>query len=111
MKCGPTYVFVGVQRPDGVAEEQYLERRRDLLKDAVLASLIDTPTSQVIIGVSSERGTFPPKSYDFSHFNVAEDANQETLMADARACWEQKRRFFATPRRRLYDERDIPPTE
>jgi hypothetical protein len=104
----PTYVFFTWKQPDGMADDQYRHRRLDLLKNMVLASLVDVPTSKVIIGIASELGQIPD-SYDLLHFNVAEDANQDTIQADAKACWDAKKRFFGDPRRTAIDERDIPP--
>jgi hypothetical protein len=104
----PTYVFLTVKQPDWLTYDQYRQRRRDLLKNMVLASLIDVPTSKVIIGIASELGQLPD-SYDLLHFNVAEDANHDSLQADAKACWDSKKRFFGGPRLAVFDERDIPP--
>jgi hypothetical protein len=95
-------------KPDGMPDHQYLHRRRELLKEMVLASLIDVPTSKVVIGIASELGQ-EPDSYDFLHFNVAEDANQSSIRVDAKACWDFKKRIFGEPRRTVFDERDIPP--
>ena len=91
-----------------MTEGQYRHRRRDLLQNMVLASLIDDPTSEVIIGIASELGRVPD-SYDLLHFNVAEDANQDSIQADAKACWELKKRIFEAPKLTVVDERDIPP--
>lgn len=103
-----TYVFFTLKQPDGMADEQYRKRRPDLLQNMVLASLIDVPTSKVIIGIASELGQ-EPDSYDLLHFNIAEDANQDTIQADAKAAWGLKRQMFRDPRRTVSDERDIPP--
>ena len=54
-----TYVFFTLKQPDGMADDQYRRRRPDLLKNMVLASLIDFPTSKVIIGIASELGRNP----------------------------------------------------
>jgi hypothetical protein len=51
-----TYVFFTWKQPDGMAEDQYRRQRPDLLKNMVLASLVDVPTSEVIIGIASELG-------------------------------------------------------
>jgi hypothetical protein len=104
-----TYVFFTCMQPDGTPDDQYRRRRRELLEGMVLASLIDVPTSKVIIGIASELGQ-APESYDLLHFNVAEDANHDTLQADAKARWDFKKRVFGDPRRTVFDERDIPPT-
>ncbi len=74
----------------------------------VLASLVDIPTSKLIIGISSELGQ-EPTSYDLLHFNVEEDANQVTIQADAKACWDLKKQMFREPRRTVSDEWDVPP--
>lgn len=103
-----TYVFLTLKRPEGMADDQYRHRRRELLQNMVLASLIDVPTSRMIIGIASEPGQ-APNSYDFLHFNVAEDANHDSLQSDARACWDFKKRIFGDPSRTVVDERDIPP--
>jgi hypothetical protein len=103
-----TYVFFTVKQPDWVTYDQYRQRRRDLLKNMVLASLIDVPTSKVIIGIASELGQLPD-SYDLLHFNVAEDANQDSIQDDAKACWDVKKQSFGGPRLTVFDERDIPP--
>jgi hypothetical protein len=103
-----TYVFFTWKRPDEMADEEYSPRRRELLQNMVLASLIDVPTSQVIIGLGSELGQ-EPDSLDFVHINVAEDANRDTLQTDARAAWELKKQYFEDPRRTVVDERDMPP--
>jgi hypothetical protein len=103
-----TYVFFTWKQPDGTAEDQYRRQRRELLQNMVLASLIDFPTSQVIIGIASELGQ-EPDSYDLLNFNVAEDADQVTLEADVRAAWDLKKQFFEDPRLTECNERDIPP--
>ncbi len=105
-----TYVFFTLMKPDGVTNDEYRQRRRDLLQNMVLASLIDVPTSKVTIGIASELGQLPD-SYDLLHFNVAEDANQDSIQADAKACWDLKKQFFGCPRLTVVDERDIPPSE
>jgi hypothetical protein len=104
----PTYVFFTLMKSDGMTEDQYRHRRRDLLQNMVLASLIDVPTSEVIIGLASELGQ-APDSLDFLHFNVAEDANQDSIQADAKACWDFKKQSFGDPSLTVLDERDIPP--
>lgn len=103
-----TYVFFTLKQPDGMTDDQYRQQRRDLLQNMVLASLIDVPTSRVIIGIASELGRLP-NSYDLLHFNVAEDADQDSIQTDVKACWDFKKQFFGNPRRTLLDERDIPP--
>lgn len=103
-----TYVFFTLKKIDGMTDHQYRRLRRDLLQNMVLASLIDVPTSKVIIGIASELGQVPA-SYDLLHFNVAEDANQDTIQVDAKACWDFKKQIFGDPRRTVSDERDIPP--
>lgn len=103
-----TYVFFTLKQPDGTTDDQYRRRRRDLVQNMMLASLIDVPTSEVIIGIASELGQVP-NSYDLLHFNVAEDANHDSLRADAKACWNFKKQIFGDPRRTVIDERDVPP--
>jgi hypothetical protein len=103
-----TYVFFTWKQPDGMANDEYRRRRRDLLQNMVLASLVDVPSSKVIIGLASELGQ-EPDSYDFLYFNVEEDANQDTIQADAKAAWDLKRQMFRDPRRTESEERDIPP--
>jgi hypothetical protein len=103
-----TYVFFTLKQPDGMTDVEYRDLRRELLRKMVLASLIDVPTSKVIIGIASELGQ-SPDSYDLLHFNVAEDANQDTIQVDAKACWDLKKRIFESPRLTVFDERDIPP--
>jgi len=103
-----TYVFFTLKQPDGMPDEQYRRRRRELLRDCALASLIDVPTSEVIIGIACELGQ-EPDSYDLLHLDVAEDANHESIQADAKACWDFKKRIFGDPRPKVLDERDIPP--
>jgi hypothetical protein len=107
-EAAPTYVFFTWKQPDGMADDLYRRRRPELLQKMVLASLIDFPTSKVVIGIASELGQ-EPDSYDLLHFNVAEDANQDTIQADAKACWDSKKQMFGDPRRTAFDERDIPP--
>lgn len=104
----PTYVFFTLSRPDGIPYDQYRRRRRELAQEFMLASLVDVPTSKVIIGIASELGQ-EPDSYDLLHFNVEEDANQATIQADAKASWDFKRQFFGDPRSTEYNEREIPP--
>lgn len=104
----PTYVFLTLKHPDGMVHGQYCNLRREWLKKMVLASLIDFPTSKMIIGIASELGQ-PPASYDLLHFNVAEDANPETIQADAMSCWDFKKEHFEDPKQTVVDERDIPP--
>lgn len=108
-KDATTYVFFTLMKPGGMTDDQYRRRRRDLLKNMVLASLVDVPTSEVIIGIASDLGRIPD-SYDLLHFNVAEDANQDSIRADAKACWDLKKRVFEDPRLKVLDERDIPPS-
>jgi hypothetical protein len=103
-----TYVFFTLKQPEGISDEQYRQRRRDLAQNMMLASLIDVPTSAVIIGIASELGQMP-SSYDLLHLNVAEDADQDSLRAEAKVCWDFKKQFFGDPRRTVLDERDIPP--
>jgi hypothetical protein len=103
-----TYVFFTLRQAGGMADGEYRQRRRHLLQNMVLASLIDIPTSKVIIGIASELGQ-EPDSYDLLHFNVAEDANHDSLQADAQSCWDLKKQVFGDPRRTIIDERDIPP--
>lgn len=103
-----TYVFFTLKPFDTVTDEEYRQRRRDLLQNMVLASLIDVPTSAVIIGIASELGQVPD-SYDLLHFNVEEDANHASLKLDAKACWDFKKQIFGDPRSTVLDERDIPP--
>jgi len=105
---GTTYVFFTLEQPDGIPDEQYRRRPRELLEDFVLPSLIDVPTSRVIIGIASELGR-EPDSYDLLHFNVAEDADHDTTQADARTAYDFKKQIFEDPRRTVFDERDIPP--
>jgi len=106
-KDATTYVFFTWQQPEGVSDDEYRHRRRDLLKNMVLASLIDVPTSKVIIGIASELGQ-PPDSYDLLHFNVSEDAIQDTIQADAKESWDFKKQIFEDPRSTVFDERDMP---
>lgn len=108
-KDATTYVFFTLMKPNGITEDQYRRRRRELLQNMVLASLVDFPTSEVIVGIASELGQMPG-SYDFLHFNVAEDANHDSLQGDTEAAWDFKKRFFGDPRCTVFDERDIPLT-
>jgi hypothetical protein len=103
-----TYLFRTMAQPDGMPNDQYRSYRRELLNQLALASLIDYPTTEIVIGFASELGQIPD-SRDHLCFNVAEDADPETLQADARAAWQFKRRFFGDPKRSVIDERDIPP--
>jgi hypothetical protein len=103
-----TYVFFTWKQPDGLPDEQYRHQRREWLKKLALASLIDEPASKVIIGIASRLGQ-QPDSYDLLHFNVAEDANQATIWADAKANWDLKKRIFEDPKPTVVDERDVPP--
>lgn len=105
-----TYVFFTLKQPAGVTDGAYRQRRRELLQNMVLASLIDVPTSKVIIGIASELGQ-DPDSYDLLHFNVAEDANHDSLQVDAKARWDFKKQIFGDPRSTVLDERDIPPID
>lgn len=105
---GTTYVFLNLQHPTEMTEEQYRQRRRDLLKNMALAALVDVPTTEVVIGIASELGQ-APDSHDLLHFNVAEDANPESILDDAKACWEFKRQMFGAPVYSTLDERDMPP--
>jgi hypothetical protein len=104
----PTYVFFTLMKADGMSDDQYHHQRRHLLEKMVLASLFEEPTSKVIIGIASELGQ-DPATYDLLHFNVAEDANQVTIWADAKACWEFKKRRVEDTQLTVVDERDIPP--
>jgi len=103
-----TYVFLTWKQRDGMADDQYRRQRPEFLKKMVLASLVDIPASMVIIGIASELGQ-EPASYDLLHFNVEEDANQDTIQADAKACWDLKKQMFRDPRRTVSDEWGIPP--
>lgn len=107
-KDATTYAFVTLKQPEGLALDLYRDARRECLAKMALASLIDFPTSKVIIGIASELGQ-PPASYDLLHFNVAEDANPETIQADAEECWDFKKQIFGNPNQTVVDERDIPP--
>jgi hypothetical protein len=79
-----TYLFLTMAQPDGMPNDQYRSYRRELLKKLVLASLIDCPTTEIVIGFASELGQIPD-SRDHLYFTVAEDADHGTLQADARA--------------------------
>lgn len=103
-----TYVFLTWKQRDEMADDQYRRQRPEFLKKMVLASLVDIPTSKVIIGIASELGQ-EPASYDLLHFNVEEVANQDTIQADAKACWDLKKQMFRDPRRTVSDEWGIPP--
>lgn len=104
---GTTYVFFNLRHPELMEYEEYRQMRREMLKCLMLASLVDEPESQIIIGVASEYGQVPD-SYDLAHFNVSEDANHETLQADALDSWNWKRQHFHDPIVSITDERDIP---
>jgi hypothetical protein len=103
-----TYVFFTLKQPEGMTDEKYRQRRRHLAQNMMLASLIDVPTSAVIVGIASELGQ-PPDSYDLLHLNVAEAPNIDSLWQDARACWDWKREVFGDPTPAMSDERDFPP--
>lgn len=102
-----SYVFLNVSNFQGEPTEIYRAKRRDLLQVLMLASLIDVPTSKVIIGIAAEYGALP-ESYDLAHFNVLEDADFETLHEDAMDAWTKKRSMFGNLVSSVIDERDIP---
>ncbi len=102
-----TYVFVTVKQPDDNSIELYRERRRTFLTCMVLASLIDFPESKAFIGLASELGQ-EPASYDLFYFNVAEDANPDTIWTDAKRYWDLKKQAFREPQLTMTDVRDIP---
>jgi hypothetical protein len=104
-----TYLFLTMAQPEGMPNDQYRSYRCELLKQLVLASLIDYPTTKIVIGFSSELGQIPD-SRDHLCFNVEEGAHAETLPADATAAWEFKRRILGDPKHSVITERDIPPT-
>ena len=101
-----TYVFLNVSNFLNESQEQYREKRRWLLRDMMLASLVDEPNSQIIIGIAAELGG-PPDSYDLAFFDVVENEGEQ-LRKDARLAWEKKRQAFELPVRTRHDEWSIP---
>jgi hypothetical protein len=104
---GVTYIFFTLGQPEEVSDEDYRAKRRSLLQQMMLASLIDFPDSKVVIGIASELGQ-EPSSYDLAHLDILEDTNSQTLNDDARAAWEFKKKAFGSPKQSSFDERDIP---
>jgi hypothetical protein len=103
----PTYVFFTAKQPSHLPRDRYRHRRREMLSEFMLVSLIDFPTSKLLVGIASELGQ-RPDSYDLMSLNIEEDANQESLWADAMRCWEMKKSVFGEPRYSVGDEWDIP---
>lgn len=102
----PTYVFITVKKPDEMSDHEYHDQRRELAKKMLLASLVDVPTSTVIIGLASELGT-EPTTHDFLHLEVADHVDTASLQADAQECWDFKKKYFADPKSTMVSERDI----
>jgi hypothetical protein len=103
-----THVFVTLEKLEGFPDDEYRDKGRTLLRNITLATLVEYPTSEVIIGIASELGRLPD-TYDLVYVNVADEENQDSLWAEARACWDFKNQNFGVTGSREIDERDIPP--
>jgi hypothetical protein len=101
-----TYVFLNVSNFQNEPEEVFRGKRRELLQEMMLASLVDVPDSQIIIGLAADLGG-APDSYDHAFLDVIENEG-EKLRADARLAWEKKRKAFELPVRTHHDEWSIP---
>jgi hypothetical protein len=98
-----TYVFVTLVTLDEFTDDEYREKRRTLLRNVTLATLFEYPTSEVIIGIASELGQLPD-TYDLVYVNVVDEENQDSLWAEAKACWDFKNQNFGVTGRREIDE-------
>jgi hypothetical protein len=105
-KNGTTYVFLTVRRFSGESEDVYIEKRRALLTEMMLASLVDVPDSLVVIGLASELGA-SPETYDQAFLDVIEHDGVK-LRQDAQTAWENKRKIFQSPVMSQGDEWSIP---
>ncbi len=101
-----TYVFLNVSNFLNESEEVFRGKRRGLLQETMLASLVDVPDSRIIIGLAADLGG-TPESYDHAFLDVIENEGEQ-LRLDARLAWEKKRRVFEPPIRTRHDERSIP---
>lgn len=103
---GTTYVFLNMSNFANEPYNTYRQARRDLLQSLMLASLVDIPTSEVIVGIAAEYGS-APESYDLAHFDVAANAREE-LEHEAHEAWLLKKSLFTSLGSSQGDERDIP---
>lgn len=103
---GTTYVFFNLGNFMNEPYDTYRAKRRAFLQKMMIASLVDVPTSKIIIGIAAEYGAVPD-SYDLAHFDVVASAG-EALEQDAREAWRLKKSAFEGLGTSRVDERDIP---
>src|SRR5665811_1846614 len=89
---GTTYVFLNVSNFMNEPYETYRAKRRAFLQKMMLASLVDVPSSNVVIGIAAEYGS-APDSYDLAHFDVDANADQ-SLEREAHEAWLLKKSAF-----------------
>lgn len=105
-KNGTTYVFLTVRNFSGEPDDDYREKRRALLTEMMLASLVDVPDSHAVVGLASELGV-APVMYDQAFLDVVEHDGAK-LRLDARTAWEKKKRGFQSPVMSRGEEWSIP---
>lgn len=101
-----TYVFLNVSNFQNEPEEVFRGKRRGLLQEMMLASLVDVPDSRIVIGLAADLGG-PPESYDHAFLDVTENEGEQ-LRRDARSAWAKKRRVFGPPVGNRHNEWSIP---
>lgn len=101
-----TYVFLNVSKFENEPEEVFRGKRRGLLQEMMLASLVDEPESQIVVGLAADLGG-PPEVYDHAFLDVIE-SDGEQLRQDAQRMWAKKKSIFGSARYSRSDERGIP---
>jgi len=103
---GTTYVFLNVSNLQNEPEEIFRSKRRSLLQEMMLASLVDVPSSRIVIGLAADLGRVP-ESYDHAFLDVLGN-DGEQLRLESHLAWKRKRLAFGSPLVTQHDERDIP---
>lgn len=83
-KVRPHYVFLGLQRPPNVSDDDYLTLRLDFLYVACASIRTKCPTATDVIGIATELGG-TPFSYDCIYLDMTSLTNNEIEKAKADA--------------------------